>query len=156
MPPPDRTEPSLLRSRSTAVSLLLAAALMGGLYAADSQHDPVADTSGVSAVVHEQMKALAAEDAGKAFALADSRLRTRFGNAEEFLDSVRSQYPMVLKPASVLFMQPQTTGSMAMQRVRLTDGEGYGWLVTYVLHREGRHWLIRNCVVEPDRPLVMA
>lgn len=150
-------QPSRLRSASTAWALVLTAVLLGGVYATDTHRvPPPADSSGVSAVVREQLQAFAAEDAGRAFSLADPKLRTHFVDAEEFLDSVRSQYPMVLKPASVSFMKPETVGTIAMQKVRLTDGEGYGWLLTYVLHREGQQWLIRNCLVEPDRPQVMA
>lgn len=151
-----RAPSSHLRSRAVALALWLAVLLLGGAYAVDAQRAAPVDTAGVSSVVRTQLQALAAEDAGKAFALADSQLRTRYGNAEEFLDSVRSQYPMVLKPASVQFLLPQATGTLAMQKVRVTDGEGYGWLLTYVLHREGPQWLIRNCLVEPDRPPVMA
>lgn len=154
--PDRRPAPSHLRSRAVALVLWLAVLLLGGVYASGLQPQAQADGGEVSTVVRAQLQALAAEDAGKAFALADAHLRTRYGNAEEFLDSVRSQYPMVLKPASVLFLKPQATDTLAMQKVRVTDGEGYGWLLTYVLHREGTQWLIRNCLVEPDRPQVMA
>ncbi|MGV3569796.1 MAG: DUF4864 domain-containing protein [Ramlibacter sp.] len=155
-PTPDTPEhPSRLRSPATAWSLLFSAILLGAIFTVDApQARP--DPAGVREVVQQQLQALAAEDAGTAFALADPGLRTRFGNADEFLAMLRAQYPMVVHPASVLFLKPHSDGSVALQKVRLTDTEGSNWMVTYVLNRQGGRWLISACVVAPDAPRVMA
>lgn len=146
--------PSRLRSPATAWTLLFAAILLGGVFAAGTpQAKP--DDSGVREVVQRQLQALAAQDAGTAFALTDPGTRTRFGNADEFFAMLRAQYPMVMQPANVLFLKPQSDGSMAMQKVRVTDADGSNWMVTYVLHRQGEGWLISTCVVAPDAPQVM-
>ncbi|HEY8356756.1 MAG TPA: DUF4864 domain-containing protein [Ramlibacter sp.] len=147
--------PSRLRSPATAWSLLFLAIVLGAVLSVGMpQARP--DPSGVREVVQQQLTALAAEDAGAAFALADPMLRTRFGNADEFLAMLRAQYPMVVHPASVLFLKPQSDGSMALQKVRLTDNDGSSWMVTYVLNRQGDRWLISACVVTPEAPQVMA
>ncbi|RYY61163.1 MAG: DUF4864 domain-containing protein [Comamonadaceae bacterium] len=147
--------PSRLRSPATGWSLLFSAILLAGVLSVDMpQARP--DPSGVREVVQQQLQALATEDAGTAFALADPGLRTRFGNADEFLAMLRAQYPMVVHPASVLFLKPQSDGSIAMQKVRLTDTDGSGWMVTYVLNRQGDRWLISACMVAPDAPRIMA
>ena len=78
----------------------------------------------VQAVVEQQLHALATQDAMQAFALADTDLRTQFGSAEAFLATVREQYPMLLHPTSVLFLKPETDGTVAMQKVRITDDDG--------------------------------
>ncbi|QJW85009.1 DUF4864 domain-containing protein [Ramlibacter terrae] len=147
--------PSRLRSPATAWSLLFAAILLGGILSVDAPRARP-DPAGVREVVQQQLQALAAEDAGTAFALADPGLRTRFGNADEFLAMLRAQYPMVVHPSSVLFLKPQSDGSMALQKVRLTDADGSNWMVTYVLNRRGDRWLISACMVTPDAPQVMA
>ena len=109
------------------------------------------DDSGVREVVQSQLQALASEDAGKAFALADPALRTKFGSAEAFYATVREQYPMVLRPASVLFLKPETAGGTALQKVRVTDSEGYDWQVTYLLNRQSdQQWRISGTLVERE------
>lgn len=155
LPPPQAEEPSRLRSPATAWSLLFAAVLMGALLSVDAPQAR-SDPAAVREVVQQQLQALAADDASTAFALADPGLRTRFGNADEFLAMLRAQYPMVVHPSSVLFLKPHSDGSIALQKVRLTDAEGSSWMVTYVLNRQGDRWLISACMVAPDAPQVMA
>lgn len=152
---PATERPSRLRSPSTALALLCASVVLGAALSVElpsTRPDP----AGVREVVQQQLQALAAHDAGTAFALADPGLRTRFGNADEFLAMLRAQYPMVVHPSSVLFLKPQSDGAVALQKVRLTDADGSGWMVTYVLNREGERWLISACMVMPDTPQVMA
>ena len=118
----------------------------------EAEQSPAArDATNVQQVVEQQLKAFATEDAGQAFALADPTLRTRFSTAQEFLETVRTQYPMVAHPISVLFLKPESDGSIALQKVRVTDTEGAAWMVTYLLNRTGTgQWLISGTLVEPD------
>ncbi len=110
----------------------------------------------VQLVVEQQLEAFATQDALQAFALADNEMRTQFGSAEAFLTTVREQYPMLMHPASVLFLKPETDGSMAMQKVRLTDDQGSSWSLTYVLNRQkDNQWRIRGCVVTPEGKQVL-
>jgi hypothetical protein len=105
----------------------------------------------VQQVVQKQLQALAKQDAGGAFALADPGLRTQFGSADAFLATVRDQYPMLMHPTSVLFLKPETDGTIAMQKVRLTDDEGSSWSLTYLLNRQqDNQWRISACVVTPE------
>lgn len=132
-------------------ALILGTAAMFASAAPRHHEDP-----GVREVVQSQLQALASEDATKAFALADPALRTRFGSAEAFYATVREQYPMVLRPASVLFLRPESDGSVALQKVRLTDTEGFDWVVTYLLNRQDdRQWRISGTLVEREGVHVM-
>jgi hypothetical protein len=135
-------------------SLLFAAVLMGAVYASDPLQ-PTASRAAASQVVQQvvqqQMRALATQDAMQAFALADTDLRLQFGTADAFLATVREQYPMLLHPASVLFLKPETDGTIAMQKVRLTDEEGSSWSLTYLLNRQhDDQWRISGCLVTPQ------
>jgi hypothetical protein len=128
--------------------LAIAAVLMGAVLAADL---PKQDEVRVREVVQQQLKAFAADDAAGAFGLADPGIRIKFGNAEHFLAMVRAHYPMVHRPASVLFLKPESDGTMAFQRVRMTDSAGTAWLVTYLLSRQqDKDWRISACLVVPD------
>lgn len=150
-----RAVPRRWRSPAFAWSLVFSAILAGAVFAsnppAPAPAAAAASTQVVRSVVEQQLKALAAQDALQAFALADHDLRTQFGTAEAFLTAVREQYPMLLHPVSVLFLKPETDGRIALQKVRLSDEEGSAWTLTYLLHRQqDDQWRISGCVVTPE------
>jgi hypothetical protein len=135
--------------------MVFGAVLLGGVFAFGLPH-AVATASAASPqmlqeVVRRQLDALSKQDAGQAFALADPDLRTQFGSAETFLATVRDQYPMLMHPASLLFLKPETDGTIAMQKVRLVDDDGSSWSLTYLLDRQqDNQWRIAGCVVTPE------
>lgn len=142
------------RSPATAWSLLFSAVLMGAVYASDP---PQATPSRAQAsqvvrqVVEQQLHALASQDAMQAFALADADMRTQFGTADVFLATVREQYPMLMHPASMLFLKPETDGTIAMQKVRMSDEDGSSWTLTYLLNRQqDNQWRISGCLVTAE------
>ena len=143
-----------LRSPAAAWSLIFTAVLFAAAFPSDPPQAAApraASVQVVQQVVQQQLQALSAQDATRAFALADADLRTQFGNAESFLDTVRQQYPMLMQPASVLFLRPETDGSVAMQKVRITDVDGASWSLTYLLNRQqDNQWRISGCVVTPE------
>lgn len=143
-----------LRSPAVTWSLVFSAVLMGGVIlseppqAAAPRHVP---TQMVQQVVQQQLAALAKQDAGRAFALADPDLRTQFGNAEAFLATVKEQYPMLMQASSMLFLKPETDGTIAVQKVRISDEAGEAWSLTYLLNRQqDNQWRISGCVVTSE------
>lgn len=146
--------------RAVAWSAVFGAVLLGGIFASGLPHaqapSAAAAPQALQAVVRQQLSALAKQDAGQAFALADPDLRTQFGNAEAFLATVRDQYPMLMHPASLLFLRPETDGTIAMQKVRLIDDAGSTWSLTYLLDRQqDNQWRIAGCVVTPEGKQVL-
>jgi hypothetical protein len=142
--------PSLWHKPATAWAMLCSLVIVAAAVLATGAPPAAQDDNTVREVVQSQLQALAAQDAHKAFDLADPVLRTRFASPDEFLSNVREQYPMMLaQPASVLFLKPHSDGSTAMQKVRVTDAEGSNWVVTYLLNRQqDNQWRIRGCLVE--------
>ena len=142
------------RSAAVAWSLLFSAVLMGAVYASNppqAKPSRAAVTQLVQQVVQQQLQALASQDAMQAFALADSDLRTQFRSADAFLATVRTQYPMLMHPSSELFFKPQTNGTSALLKVRMSDDEGASWTLTYLLNRQqDNQWRISGCVVTPE------
>ena len=151
---PPRRERRSWHGAAAAWLLLVSAVLMGAVYASG----PSQATSGraaasqvVQQVVQQQLQALASQDAMQAFALADTDLRTQFGSADAFLATVRTQYPMLMHPSSVLFFKPRTNGTIALQKVRMSDDDGSAWTLTYLLNRQqDNQWRISGCVVTPE------
>jgi hypothetical protein len=151
--PPNRaTSPRLSTLRMGAALLAIWLTVAMSLWASQDPSLSEAEQRGVQSVVQSQLAAFAAEDADRAFALTDPDIRTKFGDAEHFMAMVRAHYPMVQRPASVLFLKPESDGTFVTQKVRLADASGEGWVATYLLRKEARDWRISACVVVPDAP----
>ena len=79
--------------------------------------------------------------------LAAPAIQTMFVNAERFLAMVRESYPVVYRPASVSFLQPEWIDGKLIQRVQMADAAGAPWMVVYELERQAdRSWRIAGCV----------
>jgi len=116
-----------------------------------------ADARAVRQVVQAQLDAFAADDAERAFSYASSSIQAQFGDAATFMAMVRSGYPMVVRPATVSFFQPEAhdasdrTAASVRQAVQLRDREGSLWMAIYLLERQpGIGWRISGCVVRAD------
>lgn len=137
-------------TRRLLAALLASAALAAapGLRAAPLSD---ADAAGVRATVQGQLDAFAADDAARAFSFAAANVRQRMGTAERFMAMVRAGYPVVYRPASVAFLVPQRLADgTVVQRTRMTDARGEGWLAVYTLVRQkDRSWRISGCEVQP-------
>jgi hypothetical protein len=157
---PSRPQLHRRSKTATAWSLLFTAVLLGGVFASDLPQAAAPRSvtpQVVQRVVEQQLHALALEDAASAFALADPVMRTQFGNAETFLATVREKYPMLVRPASVLYLKPETDGTIAMQKVRVTDDNGAAWSLTYLLNRQqDDQWRISGCVVTAEGQRILA
>ena len=144
----------LLRSPATAWPLVSPAVFMGGMPVPDPPQAPAPHAASpqlVQKVVEQQLHALKQQDAGSAFALADPGMRTQFGNADAFLATVKEQYPMLMHASSILFLKPETDGTIAVQKVRISDDAGSAWSLTYLLNRQqDNQWRISGCVVTPE------
>ena len=129
----------------------LAAALLGSagiVQAADVSRKDAAD---IRAVVQAQLDALAVDDADRAFSFAAPGIRKMVGNAQNFLEMVRTGYPVVHRPASVAFLKPESQGAEVIQAVQMTDAKGVAWLAVYNLQRQpDKSWRISGCAVVPN------
>jgi uncharacterized protein DUF4864 len=140
------------RIRRRVVSAVwLGAALFIG--AARAQAEPVTaeDAKAVRTVVEAQLAAFAADDAKRAFSYASPSIREMFGTPDRFMAMVRAGYPVVYRPAGVIFLNPVWVEGQLFEGVQLTDGDGSVWLATYRLERQpDRSWRISGCDVQPS------
>ena len=106
-----------------------------------------ADAKAVRTLIESQLAAFASDDANKAFSLAAPAIQTMFVNADRFLAMVRQSYPVVYRPASVAFLQPEWIDGKLIQRVQMADATGAPWMVVYELEQQSdRTWRIAGCV----------
>jgi hypothetical protein len=137
---------SFIRRRS-----LIALGCCLGAAAAWSAGVPSDQASRARAVIQAQLDAFAADDSQRAFLLGTEALRKRFGSPDRFMSMIRRGYPVVYRPATVAFLQPQWDAARLIQAVQMTDAQGNGWLATYRLERQGTGpWLIAACEVVPN------
>lgn len=131
--------------------LLLTGALMAVGAPAAAAGLTAKQAQAVQAVIRAQLAAFAADDAEAAFAHATPGIRAGFGTAERFLGMVKQGYPMVYRPAAVVFLKPLLASGEVLQGVRITDAAGRVWDVVYQLQRQpDGAWRIAGCQAEPS------
>lgn len=112
------------------------------------------DARAVRAVIEAQLDAFKRDDAVQAFSYATPNIRAMFQTPENFVAMVRSQYPMVYRPASVSFGNAQVIDGQLTQIVVFTDADSQHWLALYPMERlaDGKTWGIDGCLVERVDP----
>jgi hypothetical protein len=138
-------------NRAFASFLVAAALALFTVSAARAERVSSDDTRAVRAVVEAQLSAFAADDAKRAFSYAAPAIREMFGTPDRFMEMVRAGYPVVYRPASVVFLNPEWIEGQLVQGVHLTDASGALWLAVYRLERQpDKSWRISGCEVQPS------
>ena len=106
----------------------------------------------VKNTVQAQLAAFAKDDADLAFSYAAPTIRAMFETPQNFMAMVRDAYPVVYRPAKLLFLAAAGTSSAVVLPVKMWDQEGLSWMATYKLElqADGR-WLIVACVLVRDQ-----
>ncbi len=110
------------------------------------------DQKSIRATVEGQLAAFAKDDANKAFSFAAPNIRKSMGSAASFMSMVRSDYPVVYRPASVAFLKAEGKDGDAVQRVQMVDASGDAWLAVYSLQKQkDKSWRITGCAVVENK-----
>ena len=129
-----------------AAFLLLLLASIGAEAAGVSK----VDARKVRSIIQAQLSAFAADDAARAFSYAAPAIREMFGTPERFIEMVRKGYPVVYRPASVSFLEPEGLDGTVIQAVEMTDASGAAWVALYRLQRQrDGSWRINGCELAP-------
>lgn len=140
--------------RACAVLLLMASALPAQSQPpmlAPSQKISVAEAQKVRAVIEAQLDAFAADDAARALSYAYPNIRQSYPAPENFLAMVKRSYPMVYRPKSVGFLEPELANDEVFQAVEVSDENGLLWIAIYRMGRlQDGLWRIMGCRVVPS------
>ena len=110
------------------------------------------DTKALQQVIRDQLAAFAQDDAARAFSYATPGIRGVFGTPENFMAMVRTSYPVVYRPASVIFLKPEQDGDQVLQPVQMSDSDGIVWIALYTMQRQGNGaWLTNGCQLARSR-----
>ncbi|MGZ5267006.1 MAG: DUF4864 domain-containing protein [Caldimonas sp.] len=138
-------------NRLVAALLFTLVSIVLGVAPARAEPVSADDTRAVRAVVQGQLAAFAADDAKRAFSYAAPAIREMFGTPDRFMEMVRAGYPVVYRPAAVVFLNPEWVQGQIVQGVHLTDSSGGLWLAIYRLERQAdKSWRINGCDVQPS------
>ena len=136
-------------ARAFAGLLFAVAFALLGAAPARAERVSADDAKAVRTVVEAQLSAFAADDAKRAFSYAAPSIREMFGTPDRFMEMVRAGYPVVYRPASVVFLNPERVEGQLLQGVHLTDASGALWLAIYRLERQpDKSWRIAGCDVQ--------
>jgi hypothetical protein len=113
------------------------------------------DAAEIRAVIHRQIDAFRRDDARSAFALVSPGVQQEFGTPERFLDTVRTSYRAVYRPASVSFLELVVMGADVVQQVQVTDNAGSVWVAYYAMQKQkDGSWRTNGChLVQPTRTI---
>jgi len=135
---------TLLRTVVLALSLLLQFNAH-----AESKAIAEADAQSIRSVIEAQLAAFSVDDAQTAFSFASEGIQQTFGTAENFLAMVKATYPVVYRPATVLFLEPEQVAEEIMQGVEMADEDDRLWLAIYQMQRQPDNtWRISGCVLK--------
>ncbi|MGB1235168.1 MAG: DUF4864 domain-containing protein [Planktomarina sp.] len=121
-------------------SILLAAGLFVASFA-----PAFANEEDVQATIQNQINAFMADDFGKAFTYASPMIKGMFGgNPERFGAMVRNGYPMVHRPADVMFLESREVDGGFRQMVQIRDGNGNFHTLDYQVINSENGWVING------------
>jgi Domain of unknown function (DUF4864) len=102
----------------------------------------------IQSSIEAQLEALGRGDAQRAFTFASDQIRDIFSTPENFIAMVRSQYAVMIAPASIVFLKLEHDKGATLQPVQLSDDRGELWLAVYSMQRDAQgSWRINGCVV---------
>lgn len=109
-----------------------------------------ADKTAIRQVIRAQLAAFRKDDADLAFSYASPLLQDKFGNAENFLDMVKTAYPSVYRPRDVQFRELETTTDGPVQKVFFFGPDGDPVLGLYLMQKQRNgKWKTNGCELAP-------
>lgn len=108
------------------------------------------DQTAIRAVIEQQIQALQQDDAAGAFAFASPAIQAQFVTPQDFMAMVKSYYPAVYRPRSVMFEQVIIVDGMPTQQVLLMTAAGELVRANYLMEQQAdRGWKINGCFLTP-------
>lgn len=140
---------AVMMKRMTNWIVCAALAAFATAVPAQGKDVPAASARAIRTVIEAQLNAFANHDAARAFAYAAPPIQAMFGNPDNFMRMVRTGYPVVYRPASVVFLKPETIDGEVLQAVQMTDNAGQVWMANYRMQQQNdKSWRIGGCQVE--------
>jgi hypothetical protein len=131
---------ALVRLLGVITVLAVAAAGPAGAQTSD------ADQAAIRQIIQSQMAAFQKDDGPAAYGYASPTIQQKFGNADIFLEMVKTSYPAVYRPREVEFRALKVENGRLLQEVFVIGPDGKPALATYEMQRQpDGSWRINGC-----------
>lgn len=108
------------------------------------------DRTAIRLTIEQQLQAFQTNDAEAAFASASPEIREKFISANNFLKMVKTDYPAVYQPRSVMFERLVMTKGIPTQEVLLLAPNGAVVKALYLMEKQPDGvWKISGCFLVP-------
>jgi hypothetical protein len=105
-----------------------------------------ADAEAIRQVIAAQMAAFQRDDGPGAYAFASPTIQRKFGNADIFMEMVRTGYAAVYRPQAVEFRDLRLENGLLYQEVFVVGPDGRPALAVYEMQRQpDGTWRINGC-----------
>ena len=115
--------------------------------AGQAQDAPIQQT------IQAQLDAMAADDFVRAYDYASPNIKRLFGPVENFEAMVKRGYPMVWQHQAVRMLELRSVAGNLWQRVLVTDLQGRGFLLDYMMVETPDGWQINAVQLLPQQAL---
>lgn len=108
------------------------------------------DASDIQGVIQSQLAAFWRDDGNEAFSYAAPVIQQKFINPENFMEMVKTGYPMIYRSAGVEFQDLVTDGERLRQDAIVTGADGSLSLAHYYMRKmPDGSWRIDAVTLEP-------
>ncbi len=105
----------------------------------------------IRSVISKQIEAFRQDDGAEAFALASPNIQKKYGNADLFMEIVKTRYRPVYRPKRVQFLELAEGEGQIVQKVLLTISDQETVLALYPMIKVDGTWRIDGCFLR-DAP----
>jgi hypothetical protein len=132
---------------------ILGMLLAAGLSLTALTQSAAAQDAPIQQTIQAQLDAMAADDFVRAYDYASPTIRQLFGPVENFEAMVKRGYPMVWQHQAVRMLELRSVAGNLWQRVLVTDLQGRGFLLDYMMVETPDEWQINAVQLLPQQEL---
>jgi hypothetical protein len=108
------------------------------------------DWRAIQRAIGDQLDALRAGDAERAFGFAADGIRAQVGDAAAFMAMVRGGYEALLVARYTEFLEGAVIDGLVIQPLRLVAPDNTVRVALYTMQRDGTTWRIAGCTIAPS------
>lgn len=118
--------------------------LWAGVFAVAGTFGAQAQDAEIRSTITQQFEAFKVDDFATAFMFASPTLQQFFQSPANFGRMVTQGYPMVWRPADVVYLELREEGGTYWQKVQITDAEGRFHYLEYRMQQLPDGWRING------------
>lgn len=120
--------------------------VIGGMFASNAQ----AQGADIQTTISNQINAFQEDDFAGAFEFASPNIQRIFGSSDNFGQMVTKGYPMVWRPAEVMYLDLAEIGGDLWQKVLIKDQQGRSHVLGYRMLETDMGWKINGVQLFPQ------